>query len=353
MALIHLIQRSVESPFTFMVVFLEDGPMPAQLGALGAETAVIRAGRLRHPHRVAASVLRIASLARAWRADLMFGWMTKAHLYASPAATLAGLPALWYQWGFPSRLNWMDQAATALPARGILACSRHVGEAQARLRPHRPIRVVYPGVDLERSDPETLPTPAEARARLGLPLDGPLIGIVGRLQRWKGIHVLIEAMPSVVAQHPTAHCFVVGGAHALEPDYRNELIRLIKALDLQDHVLLADHQPNVELWMQAADVIVHASDNEPFGMVIVEAMAIGKPVIATASAGPKEIVTDEVDGILVPFADADALAGALVRCLADANLRDKLGRRARASARRFSNRAYVEIFERALTDLVA
>jgi glycosyltransferase involved in cell wall biosynthesis len=335
------------------VVFLEDGPMRAQLRALGAETAVIGAGRLRHPHRLAASVLRIASLARAWRADLIFGWMTKAHLYSSPAATLAGIPALWYQHGFPSRLNWMDRVATALPARGILACSRHVGEAQARLCPRRPIRVVYPGVDLERFDPETLPTPREARSRLGLPLDGPLIGIVGRLQRWKGIHVLIEAMPSVLAQHPTAHCFVVGGPHGLEPDYHYELIHLIEALDVIEQVFLAGHQPNANVWMQAADVIVHASDNEPFGMVIVEAMAIGKPVIGTASAGPNEIITDEVDGILVPFADIHALAGALVRCLADANLRDDLGRRARASVRRFSTRAYVEEFERALTDLVA
>jgi glycosyltransferase involved in cell wall biosynthesis len=325
--------------------------MRAQLRALGAETAVIRAGRLRHPHRLAASVLRIASLARAWRADVIFGWMTKAHLYASPAAKLAGIPALWYQHGFPSRLNWMDRVANALPAQGILACSEHVGKAQARLRPRRPIRVVYPGVDLERFNPKTLPTPRDARARLGLPFEGPLIGIVGRLQRWKGIHVLIQAMPSVVAQDPKAHCFVVGGTHALEPDYRNELIRCIEALDLEDHVLLAGHQPNVEVWMRAADVIVHASDNEPFGMVIIEAMAIGKPVIAAASAGPKEIITDDVDGLLVPFADAHALADALIRCLADRKLREGISQRARAASGRFSITAYSDSFSAAVSEL--
>jgi glycosyltransferase involved in cell wall biosynthesis len=333
------------------VIFLEEGPMRVQLRALGAETAVIRAGRLRHPHRLAASVLRIASLARAWRADVIFGWMTKAHLYASPAAKLAGIPALWYQHGFPSRLNWMDRVATALPARGILACSRHVGEAQGRLRPRRPIRVVYPGVDLERFDPETLPRPAEARAQLGLPLDGPLIGIVGRLQRWKGIHVLIEAMRSLLAQHPGAHCFAVGGSHALEPDYPSELIRLIESLNLQDHVVLAGHQTNVDVWMQAADVIVHASNNEPFGMVIVEAMAMGKPVIATASGGPNELITDEVDGLLVPFGDSHSLAAALTRCLTDKELQERFALQARVASRRFSVRAYGDSFSHALSEL--
>jgi glycosyltransferase involved in cell wall biosynthesis len=351
LALINLIQGSTESPLSFLVVFLEDGPMRAQLRALGAETAVIRAGRLRHPHRIAASVARIALLARAWRADLMFGWMTKANLYASPAAKLAGLPALWYQHGFPSSRNWMDRLATALPAQGILACSSHVGEAQAGLCPRRPIRVVYPGIDLERFDPRALPTPAEARARLRLPLEGPLIGIVGRLQRWKGIHVLIEAMPSVVGQHPSAHCFVVGGPHALEPDYRNELIRLIEALGLQDHILLAGHQRDVDVWMQAADVIVHASDNEPFGMVIIEAMAIGKPVIATASAGPKEIITDGVDGLLFPIADPNSLTTALMRCLADKELRERIAQKARATSERFSVGAYSDSFSHAIGEL--
>jgi glycosyltransferase involved in cell wall biosynthesis len=322
-----------------------------QLRALGAETAVIGAGRLRHPHRLAASVLRIASLARAWRADLIFGWMTKAHLYSSPAATLAGVPALWYQHGFPSRLNWMDRVATALPARGVLTCSSHVGQAQARLRPRRPIHVVYPGVDLERFDPETLPTPREARARLGLPLEGPLIGIVGRLQRWKGIHVLIDAMPAVLAEDPNAHCYVVGGTHALESGYRKELIRSIEALDLEDHVLLAGHRPNVEVWMQAADVIVHASNNEPLGMAIIEAMAIGKPVIAAASGGPREIITDGVDGLLVPSGDAAALADALIRCLSDKELRARLSQRAKTASGRFSLKAYTDSFSDAVSEL--
>lgn len=326
--------------------------MAARLRALGAETRIVPAGRLRHPHRLAASVLAISSLARAWRADLVIAWMTKAHLYASPAAKLAGVPALWYQHGNPSGRSWMDRAVTALPARGILACSRHVAEAQARVRPRRPVRVVYPGVDLERFDREALPTPSEARAKLGLSPDGPLLAIVGRLQRWKGIHVLIEAMSLVVRRYPDARCLVVGGPHALEPGYPGELARLIEMLDLPGRAVLVGHQPNVHEWMQAADVIVHASDNEPFGMVIVEAMAIGKPVIATASGGPHEIVKHEADGLLVPFGAPDALAGAILRYLADEGLRERVSKAARTSSRRFSTGIYANSFARAVRALI-
>jgi len=92
----------------------------------------------------------------------------------------------------------LDRAATALPARGIVAVSEAAGRAQRALRPHRPVAVVHPGVDLERFDSGRLPRPADARARLGLPAEGGLVGIVARLQRWKGVHVLIEALPQVI-----------------------------------------------------------------------------------------------------------------------------------------------------------
>src|SRR2546426_2129703 len=103
--------------------------------------------------------------------------------------------------------------------------------------------------------------------------------------------------------------------------------------------------------MQAADVIVQASDNEPFGMVIIEAMALGKPVIATASAGPREIITDEVDGLLVPFANPNSMAAALMRCLTDEEFREKIARGARTASRRFSVRAYSDSFSHAVSEL--
>lgn len=351
LALLHLMQQGQGAGVQWSVIFLQDGPMVGQVRELGVTACVIESGRLREPHRFGRAVLEIARLARRERVQVVFGWMGISHLYGGAAARLAGVPSAWYQHGMPLDKNWIDRLATRLPAVGILTCSQAVADAQARLRPARPTRVVYPGVELERFDPGALPTPSEARRRSGLPVDGPLIGIVGRLQRWKGMHVLIEAMPQVLRAHPNAHCVVVGGVHELEPDYLPFLESRIAALGLKDKVALAGLQRNVPEWMQAMDVVVHASDHEPFGIVIIEAMALGKPVVAGNAGGPTEIITEGVNGLLTPYGDSNALACAILRYLDDPKEAQKIGDAARQRALEFSTPRYARNFIKAVRAL--
>ena len=207
-------------------------------------------------------------------------------------------------------------------------------------------------MELERFEPERLPSPREAKRRLGLPTEGPLIGIVGRLQRWKGMHVLVEAMPRILQAHPDAHCVVVGGDHALEPDYPDWLRERIDALGLANKVTLAGLQHNVPEWMQAMDVVVHASDREPFGIVVIEALALGKPVVAGDAAGPTEIITDGVDGLLTRYGDAPALAQAVLRYLDDPAFAARTGTAARQRAQEFSTRRYAQKLVATLQELL-
>jgi glycosyltransferase involved in cell wall biosynthesis len=350
-ALLQLVHHGRGLGFDWRIVFLEDGPMVAECRAAGAPATVVRAGRLREIHRYAGSVTRLARQLRLQPPDVVVGWMTKAQLYAGPAARLAGAPAVWCQHGMPSSRSVLDRVATALPAQGVVAVSRAAGRAQRALRPHRPVEVVHPGVDLERFDPERLPPPADARARLGLPAEGGLVGIVARLQRWKGVHVLVEALPHAMARHPDLHCVVVGGAHELEPDYEAYLRRTVADLGLEGRVIFTGWQPEVPLWLQAMDVVVHASSDEPFGLTVVEAMALGKPVVAAASGGPLEIIRDSIDGLLVPHADVRGLASAVIRVLGDADLAGRLGRAAQQRAGEFSSRRYAVRFADAVRDL--
>lgn len=347
----HLMQQGRNSNVTWVVIFTEPGPMVTQIAELGIETHVVEAGRLRQVHRAVMTVLQIASLLRLVKADAVFSWMSKSHLYGSFAAKLAHIPALWYQLGMPSRQSRLELAATILPAQGIFACSIAGAKAQARMLPPRPLSVVYPGVELERFEPACLPVPAEARRRLELPPDGPLIGIVGRLQHWKGIHVVIEAMPQVLQTYPNAHCVVVGGQHALEPDYSAYLEQRITELGLADAVIMAGLQSNIPEWMQAMDVFVHASDREPFGIVIIEAMALGKPVVAGDAGGPTEIITQGIQGLLAPFGNAPAVAVAILQYLDDPELASQLGQAARERALQFSTQQYAKNFVAALTRL--
>ena len=211
--------------------------------------------------------------------------------------------------------------------------------------------VVYPGAELERFNAATLPDPAVARRNLGLPPTGPLIGIIGRLQRWKGMHVLIEAMPSILKTHSDACAVIVGGVHYTEPNYPAYLQQRVSALNLDGHVVMAGLQHNIPEWMQAMDIIVHASDREPFGIVIIEAMAMGKPVVAGDAGGPTEIITEGVNGLLAPYENADALAQAILRYLDDPSLAARLGSAAKQRAADFSTQRYAQNLIAAIREL--
>jgi glycosyltransferase involved in cell wall biosynthesis len=322
------------------VIFLEDGPLADMARKLGVTVDIVPAGRLREPHKMLHAIARIAGLLRSQRADVVLSWMTKAQLYGGPAARLARVPAVWFQHGLTD--PGLDRMATRLPARGILVSSRSVGDQQARFKPVRPMHVVPGGVDLERFDPTRLPTPAEARSRLGLPATGPLVGIVGRMQRWKGMHTVVEAMPRVLRSYPEAHAVLVGGVHELESDYPAYVTQRVRELGLEGQVTQAGAQDNVPEWMQAMDIVIHASDREPFGVVVVEGMALGKPVIAGAEGGPAEIIADGVNGLLAPYGDAAALATAILRYLDDPEFAQQAGAAGRRRASDFSTRMFVK-----------
>src|SRR3954452_3553396 len=337
LALEHLIMSAPPGRVEWHVIFLQPGPMVESLRKLGARVDVLNARRLRNVGRTLRTIGEIDAILRRRRIDDVLGWMTKAQLYAGPAGWIAGVPVVWFQLGAPYSPDLLDKVATALPAREILTPSGAAADAQRGVWPGRPTRVVYLGVDLDRFDAAGLPGPAECRDELNLAAgNGQLIGIFGRLQRWKGMHTLVQAMPAVLERHPDARCVIVGGEHELEPGYREELERSIDSLGLDGHVQLAGFQNDVPLWMNAMDVIVHASNGEPLGLVVLEGMALGKPLVAGDSGGPVEVIEDGRNGLLTPFEDSEALAAALLELLDDPAAAQRMGKEARRRAEEFS-----------------
>jgi glycosyltransferase involved in cell wall biosynthesis len=340
--LLDLMKQGQGLGISWHVVFLEPGPMVEDIQELGVLTEVLPAGRLRQPHRILGTILKLRRLIQRWNIDLVFGWMGKPHLYGGTAALLTSKPAMWYQLGTPSRTSVLDWLIHLLPARAIISCGEEGMKVQGSFWPHRPMRLVFPGVDFDRFNAASLPSPSEARKQLGLPLTGPIVGIVGRLQRWKGIHVFIEAIPAVLKGVPDANFVVVGGVHDLEADYAANLREQIRMLGLEGRVVLTGLQQNVPLWMQAMDVVVHASDREPFGIVVLEAMALKKPVVAGSEGGPKTIITPEVNGLLAPYGDSAALAKKILRYLGNHEFADKVGSLAQQRAAEFSTQHYAK-----------
>jgi glycosyltransferase involved in cell wall biosynthesis len=156
------------------------------------------------------------------------------------------------------------------------------------------------------------------------------IGLIGRISPWKGQHIFLQAADQVHRRFPQARFVIIGAALFGEDDYERRVRQLSAQLGLEEVFEFAGFRPDVQRAIAELDLVVHASTTgEPFGQVIIEGMAAGKPVVATNGGGVPEIVLDGQTGILVPMGDAPALAEAMCRVLADPVQAKAMGARAR------------------------
>ena len=176
---------------------------------------------------------------------------------------------------------------------------------------------VHEGIDLDRV---AAAPPARLHEELWLPRHAPIVGNVAALVPHKGQRHLVEAAALVVRHVPDAR-FVIAG----EGELRASLERQIKEHRLEKHVLLAGFRPDVLSLHKAFDVFVMSSVTEGLGTSLLDAMAAGKPVVATNTGGIPEVVVDEETGLLVRPRDPQAMADAIVRLLQDADLRQRMG----------------------------
>ena len=352
LALVHFLaglERTLRGDV--FVCYLQQGPLADWSTAQGFPTIVIPSGRLREPWLALRCMCALTRWLKHNRVQVVVSWMPKAHLYVAPAALAANVPALWWQHGVPHNRG-LDLAVTLLPARRVLTCSQAAARAQRKIFGQRAeLRTIYPPVDLELLG--RIESSRESRVRLGLPADKLIVGIVARLQRWKGIHVFLEAARELVAEEPKISFVIVGGQHPHEPDYAASLVRLSQQLGLTEHVLFSGYQANAAHWIAAMDVVVNASFGEPFGMVIIEAMALGKAVVATRLDGPTEIITDGVDGLLVAPGSVAELAGAIRRLVGQPQLRAALGQAGRVRAQAYALPRFVREVTQSLVEIAA
>jgi glycosyltransferase involved in cell wall biosynthesis len=328
----HVDRRRVEPT----VAFLQSGPYVREVETLGIRTVVLEAGRLREPVRFVRTVARFARLVDAERCDLVLNWSPKTHLYCGLGAALAGMSGrtLWWQHGVPAG-DWLDRLATVIPARAVGVSSQASASAQSRLQPRLSTFTVYPGIDLQPPSPAAELT--ALRSNLGLPTEAFIVGVAGRLQPAKRQHLLVQAVSRLRARGRAVHGLVVGGdAYGLSPDYADSLPRLAAELGVAEHVTFVGQVDDTGPYMELMDVVVNTSVVEAFGIVLLEAMALAKPVVAFASTGPLEIVQPGVSGLLLPEdGGTEALVATLDRLLDDPGLCRRLGMGAR---RRFSER---------------
>lgn len=286
---------------------------------------------LGYPLDLALSAIRLARLIREEGFDLVFTNSAKADIYGSLAGWLARRPVVWRLHDIVDRQAfswfnvWLFRACARFLASRILAISEAVRKTLVALGvPEEKVPVVYHGIDLDEEDGENLRR--EVREELGIDSHAPVVGFVGRLVDWKGPDCFIRAASWVAERLPEARFVVVGEAILGERSYEESLKGLCNELGLGERLIFTGFREDIERIMAALDVLVHASLlPEPFGMVILEAMAAGRPVVATAGGGVPEIVINGVTGLLVPPGDEVAMAVAILHLLTSPERAHRMG----------------------------
>lgn len=346
--LFHIIAHLDRTRFEPTVVLGEEGPLAVRLREAGVEVRILplpgAIGKARKDglgwqsffrwtqfFKIAGYCWRLRQLIRELHPALVFTNSLKSDLIGGMAGRLAGTRIVWNVQDritpdyLPKAMVMLMRTMARWIPHAIMANSQATMETlrlPAKWRGSR-ARVVHCGVEI----PESI----ERRGAEELK-----VGIIGRLAPWKGQEVFLRAVAKLAPDFPRARFWIVGSAMFGEGDYAARLPALADSLGICERVDFLGFRSDVQSILRELDVVVHASTSpEPFGLVIAEAMAAGRAVIATRGGGVTEIVDDDETGVLVPMGDAEALAASLSALLRDPARRAQLG----ANARRFAERA--------------
>ncbi len=364
--LLELVRNLDKRRFSPHVVLPQDLPYEGQLSRAletaqvphtSIDMAVLRR-RYASPHGVLMFTMRLIGGTLRLRREMQEAKFALVHSHTGTvwcgaiASKMLDVPHVFYIMEIVTS-SWFTRRLVArfLAWRGdkVVAISHAVKEHLLRdapsLAPH--IEVIPPGINPDRFRPNE--GGARVRQEWGVNEDEVLFGVVGRIHWWKGQEVFLQAATHVARQVPQARFAIVGDVVPGEEWRKDELKRLVHSLGIADKVIWPGYRKDTPHVMAALDVLVLPStEPEPFGRVIVEAMATEKPVIASAHGGPVEIVLPHETGLLVPPRDPEALAKAMIDLARRPEQRLQMGR---AGRRRVLERYTIERHVAAFEDL--
>lgn len=323
-------------------------PLRAEFSSLASENVI------ELPMRNALSVssgMRISRFVRERRIEIIHAHVARDYPLAALAAGRSGARlVLTRHVLFPlSRIHRLTLRRTSR----VIAVSEAVaaGLRAQNIFPEGKIITIHNGIDVERFEQGSRGT--------GVPhvnhtQDRIRIGMVGHLAPIKGQEEFIRAAAIICRTRNDVDFIIAGEDKSRDGQNRANIEKLTRELALKDRVQLTGWTDEVASLLATLDVFVSPARSEPFGLSIVEAMAAGVPVVATASEGAREIIDADDSGRLVPIGDAQALAKAMVDLLGDVNERARLARNARAIVNaKFTLERMVDRTERLFREVVA
>jgi glycosyltransferase involved in cell wall biosynthesis len=277
---------------------------------------------------LARGVRALARLVRRERIAVVHANTMRSSVYCALAARLTGRPLLWhvhdiFRPGLYTRFLGASCAAAVAVSRA----------AALPLRGNAKVSVVHNGLSVADFARDRSAEAARLREAWGVPREATLVAQVARLQPWKGQRDFIEAARRLAPEFAGVRFAIVGGdIFADASDYERELRALSAAAGLDGRLIFAGHHDDPPVVFQAIDVLVHASSDEPFGRVLIEAGAAARPVVAYASGAVSELLRHEHSALLVAPGNVAALADALGRLLREPERGRRLGANGRAEA---------------------
>ncbi len=290
------------------------GWLPGQLQQAGVPHVEIPMHGVRAPR----AILQLRRAARRHDADLIHTHLTRATYMGYFAGMLTRVPVI-----STVHVLTRDFAYRYLPSRNhwFVAVSDYLREKLiSRGVPEDRVQTVYNGTDFS-ADFMPVSSPLSVRAELGLPADAELIGLFGRVDPFKGHPILVQAAKTIVAACPRAYFVFVGAA---EPGVQQALWEMASREGVDDRLRFTGVRNDIPRLMDSIDVVTLPSLTEACSMAIIEAMAMGKPVIATRAGGNLELIHDQQTGILAERTP-EAFAEAIIALLRDPDRRAQMG----------------------------
>jgi len=272
------------------------------------------------------TIFKLACFMKREQIDIVLTNMDKELRLGGIAAKLAGVPVVIPRRGidYPLKNRWRYRWAYNVLATRLLANSQATKRALLRNAPWLDagrIEVIYNGIEAE---PFAQPSARNFRAEWRVKPDELVLGFVGQLDERKGIRVLLAAFERIKREWPQTRLVFVG-----QGSLRELIVSEIEKQRWGEAVLLPGFLDDIVGVMQAIDILLLPSYWEGFGIVLIEAMAAGKPAISTDTSSMPEIIVDGQTGFVVPPGDIAALAARVMQLLRDATLREKFGRASR------------------------
>lgn len=307
-SLLGLVGQLDRRRFLPVVLVPGEGELAEELRARGVAVEVLALGVIRP--RTLPAVLRRAwmlrRMVRARQIRLVHAQGTRGALYAGLALWRTGIPLIWHV-RIVDRDPWLD-AMLMRWSTAVIANSRATADRFARYEESpRKVEVIYNGLDFAQYSRESVPA---APSSFGIPGGHPVVTFAGRLEHGKGPDLFIEAAGLIHQKRPDVYFLVVGDG-PLRP------VLHARANEKRLPAVFVGRQADLRTALGVSSVLAVPSRQEAFGRVLIEAMALGVPVVASRVGGIPEVCTDGRTALLVPAEDPRALADAVVRTLED------------------------------------